>query len=340
VVVLVLLLGVVALVFICCCRRGGKGKPAKTVSKPTAKTFHEDAYKLPAYYPPGGAPDNKPGADTTDLARLSHQDPNKVIYGSRPGYEHGVPEHVQGGHPPANGAVNMAYMEHSYSNSQNGGSVNSQDSLWQVKAGGQQPDARSFTNPDNRSYGHPEARAYNPDTRSYTNPDTRSYTNPDSRSDTAPDSRSFTAPDQRSYGQPEAGRPFTYDPNNYDPAQANYLPDQTGGSGYGDYGHYPPAGGQPVYPEQGYPVRQEQGYPTHDEYGRPYEAAEPYGAVGGRAPRPMMPEGGYRDVSGLPDPYSEQEPDNKPQISFDESLESGYSTPNSRNRRVIREIIV
>jgi echinoid protein len=27
-------------------------------------------------------------------------------------------------------------------------------------------------------------------------------------------------------------------------------------------------------------------------------------------------------------------------LSFDESLESGYSTPNSRNRRVIREIIV
>ena len=27
-------------------------------------------------------------------------------------------------------------------------------------------------------------------------------------------------------------------------------------------------------------------------------------------------------------------------LSYDESLESGYSTPNSRNRRVIREIIV
>jgi len=29
--------------------------------------------------------------------------------------------------------VNMAYTEHSYSNSNNGGSVNSQDSLWQLK---------------------------------------------------------------------------------------------------------------------------------------------------------------------------------------------------------------
>lgn len=58
-------------------------------------------------------------------------------------------------------------------------------------------------------------------------------------------------------------------------------------------------------------------------------------------------DGSY-DVSGMPDPYMEQHdqmgaemnPDNKPQISFDESLESGYSTPNSRNRRIIREIIV
>ena len=29
-----------------------------------------------------------------------------------------------------------------------------------------------------------------------------------------------------------------------------------------------------------------------------------------------------------------------PQLGYDETLESGYSTPNSRNRRVIREIIV
>lgn len=27
-------------------------------------------------------------------------------------------------------------------------------------------------------------------------------------------------------------------------------------------------------------------------------------------------------------------------LGYDETLESGYSTPNSRNRRVIREIIV
>jgi echinoid len=56
----------------------------------------------------------------------------------------------------------------------------------------------------------------------------------------------------------------------------------------------------------------------------------------------------YHDVSGLPDPYGEQHhqvegEENKTQhmaLSFDESLESGYSTPNSRSRRIIREIIV
>ncbi|UYV71484.1 igcm-1 [Cordylochernes scorpioides] len=50
----------------------------------------------------------------------------------------------------------------------------------------------------------------------------------------------------------------------------------------------------------------------------------------------------YYDVSGLPDPYApdEDKQPHPPHVSFDESLESGYSTPNSRNRRVIREIIV
>ncbi|XP_043189169.1 hemicentin-2-like [Amphibalanus amphitrite] len=308
VVVVVVLLVVLGLAVVCCCRRDKK-------TKKTAKTFNDDAYnrqKLPAYYPPGSGPDNKPGMETTDMGRIG-QDPAKVIYGARPGYDPGAPAGGEHGPPatghPASGAVNMAYMENSYSNSNNGGSVNSQDSLWQVKAGA--GDNRSYGNPDNRSYG-------NPDNRSYGNPDNRSYGNPDNRS--------YGNPDNRSYGQPD-GRPYTYDPNTYDPAQANYLPDQPLG-GYGDYSQYPAQGAYPT----------DATYPPQDEYGRPYEA-DPYGAVGGRG-RPHHADGGYRDVSGLPDPYADQEPDNKPQISFDESLESGYSTPNSRNRRVIREIIV
>lgn len=51
----------------------------------------------------------------------------------------------------------------------------------------------------------------------------------------------------------------------------------------------------------------------------------------------------YYDVSGLPDPYAAMGDEDKNQqisLSFDESLESGYSTPLSRNRRIVREIIV
>lgn len=49
------------------------------------------------------------------------------------------------------------------------------------------------------------------------------------------------------------------------------------------------------------------------------------------------------DVSGLPYPENYEEDTKPPQqvsLSYDESLESGYSTPNSRGRRIIREIIV
>ncbi len=62
-------------------------------------------------------------------------------------------------------------------------------------------------------------------------------------------------------------------------------------------------------------------------------------------------ESPYHDVNGLPNPYMDhqlmdgeenikQQPGQHLSISFDESLESGFSTPNSRNRRIIREIIV
>lgn len=71
-------------------------------------------------------------------------------------------------------------------------------------------------------------------------------------------------------------------------------------------------------------------------------------------PAPSQTESPYHDVSGLPDPYNmeqmqmgeDQIDHSKPpqqqhmSLGYDETLESGYSTPNSRNRRVIREIIV
>ena len=49
------------------------------------------------------------------------------------------------------------------------------------------------------------------------------------------------------------------------------------------------------------------------------------------------------DVSGLPyqEHYDEDvKPPQQVSLSYDESMESGYSTPNGRGRRIIREIIV
>ncbi len=43
----------------------------------------------------------------------------------------------------------MGYMENSYSNSNNGGSVNSQDSLWQMKMASAASNANSVTNDHN-----------------------------------------------------------------------------------------------------------------------------------------------------------------------------------------------
>jgi echinoid len=54
------------------------------------------------------------------------------------------------------GVTNMPYIENSYSNSNNGGSVNSQDSLWQAKQGGgeiQQSQSRQYTPYDGHLYG-------------------------------------------------------------------------------------------------------------------------------------------------------------------------------------------
>lgn len=63
----------------------------------------------------------------------------------------------------------------------------------------------------------------------------------------------------------------------------------------------------------------------------------------------MFVESPYHEVSGLPEAYEggggggDACAEDKPahlSLSYDESLESGYSTPNTRSRRVIREIIV
>ncbi|CAG7730541.1 unnamed protein product [Allacma fusca] len=88
--------------------------------------------------------------------------------------------------------------------------------------------------------------------------------------------------------------------------------------------------------------------PYHDN--RNNYVSDPYGPI----PKPkrrvdLIGDSPYHELSGLPDPYLETQQEdlvssnNRTQqvtMSFEEPRESGYSTPNSRTRRVIREIIV
>ncbi|XP_077286250.1 hemicentin protein echinoid isoform X2 [Arctopsyche grandis] len=237
----------------------------------------------PPYYPATGL-ENKALEHSMDLA-LSMEDPKNAVYATQNGYGYHVAPNVQG-HPGQNinGGewVNMGYMENSYSNSNNGGSVNSQDSLWQMKMA-----AAANNGVNNMTAPHPIIDR------------------------------------QNSYG--------------YDPIAHG---------GYGaidDYAPYPHMthNTQPNMADE-YNMRGSQN-PSRQEY-----CTDPYASV--HKPKKRMDqqiESPYHDVSGLPDPYmdhqmetEEQKPPQHLSLSYDESLESGYSTPNSRTRRVIREIIV
>lgn len=201
-------------------------------------------------------------------------------------------------------------MENSYSNSNNGGSVNSQESLWQMKM--------AAGNSQNLVPQH-------------------GY-------------------DHQSQLQPTYG----YDPMTH--------------GGYGaidDYAPYPhlTTTSSQHGDEYHHNMRNSQN-PSRQEY-----CSDPYAAV--HKPKKRMDQhlgefkerkrrflssniyrlicfvrldSPYHDVSGLPDPYLEQMPmdheDSSKAIpphmslSYEDNLGSGYSTPNSRNRRVIKEIIV
>ncbi|VVC98384.1 unnamed protein product [Leptidea sinapis] len=103
-------------------------------------------------------------------------------------------------------------------------------------------------------------------------------------------------------------------------------------------------GTHPHTPAPDYALRSSQ-TPSRQDY-----CSDPYASV--HKPKKRMEqhiESPYHEVSGLPETYGANEGagsagnEDKPphlSLSYDESLESGYSTPNSRARRVIREIIV
>ncbi|KAG7213943.1 hypothetical protein KM043_003140 [Ampulex compressa] len=144
--------------------------------------------------------------------------------------------------------VNMGYMDNSYSNSNNGGSVNSQDSIWQMKS--------AAANGVGQSY------------------------------------------DLAGYATTESDYP----------THPHYLP-------------------------------QRDDYRESHNLSRQQFCSEPFATVVKSQKHVDSPY----DVSGLPYQENYDEDSKPPQqvsLSYDESLESGYSTPNSRGRRIIREIIV
>lgn len=286
----VLAFAVFVLIVFCCCHKRQQHAKAKKKAAQMEVASHGVSSQAPPppYYTVGR--DNKamdPSLQNDDVSKTP-------LYTTQQPFTYG----------PNNGTLpnqhnGLAYMDNSYSNSNNGGSVNSQDSLWQVKNGGYDP---------NTNASQPPQMSPNP-----------------------------------------VNRYYQYDP---------MMQEGYGMTGDGDYSHYPPANPHqnPVHmapqpPMMGdktdgyYPVPTQGGYIAN---------GDPYASV--QKPRKRMDQMDGYDVSGMPDPYMDQhdpamqgmphdmpppqQPDNKPQISFDESLESGYSTPNSRNRRIIREIIV
>ncbi|XP_060528040.1 hemicentin-1 isoform X2 [Cylas formicarius] len=133
------------------------------------------------------------------------------------------------------------------------------------------------------------------------------------------------------HGEPRSDWPYL---------DAGYAPSQTNGNGsvnsQDSLWQLKMAGGALT---QGY---DHNGYAGQDDYAA--YPQDPYAQV--HKPKKRL-ESPYHDVSGLPDPYLEPLDEDKPpppgqhmSLGYEESLESGYSTPNSRTRRVIREIIV
>ena len=97
--------------------------------------------------------------DTSHASMLD--DPKNALYATQNGYGYAVAGHNgptnQNGHANGGDWVNLAYTEHSYSNSNNGGSVNSQDSLWQLKLAaqnGEQLAGGAGAHHQDRSYHH------------------------------------------------------------------------------------------------------------------------------------------------------------------------------------------
>ncbi|XP_049288781.1 titin-like isoform X1 [Anopheles funestus] len=311
----------------------------------------------PPYYPTTTGLDNKALEHSMDLA-LALEDQKTSVYATHNGYGYhtGTSIQVAGHSLPANEWVTMGYTENSYTNSNNGGSVNSQDSIWQLK-GAPPPPGGSTTmaigiQPLSMASLHGGGSAYATTTTTTT----------------------------AAAGSGTPGLVYGYDPiathsNVYGGAMT------IAGDEYSQYPHQAATpsqhGGEDDYLHHHHhhaaAMRQSQNPSRQQEY-----CGDSYASVHKakkRLDQPTHFDSSYHDVSGLPDPYLDQQQqqqqqhqlhqldheDSKsllqlnhtqdhgslhlhaqqqPQPIYEDNLESGYSTPNSRNRRVIREIIV
>ncbi|XP_047508759.1 hemicentin-2 isoform X1 [Pieris napi] len=284
---LVFLLFLSLLFIFCRCKRNENKKEA-------SKDYEMDSMRPPMVSPPNQAPppyypstgmENKALEHSMDL-QMAMDDSKNAVYASQGGYGYHMAPHTQG-HPGQNMSnadwVNMGYIENCYTNSNNGGSVNSQDSLWQMKM---------------------------------------------AAANAAPSIPQHQMVDR----------------------QCNYGYDPIAHGGYGTIDDYAPYSPLPhgnlsthgSHAGADCAMRSSQ-TPSRQDY-----CSDPYASV--HKPKKRVDqhiESPYHEVSGLPETYcggpEDATPEDKPphlSLSYDESLESGYSTPNSRARRVIREIIV
>uniref|UniRef100_U5ELA9 Putative echinoid n=1 Tax=Corethrella appendiculata TaxID=1370023 RepID=U5ELA9_9DIPT len=275
----------VLLLMFCRCKRNQSKESAKSkeydIDSIHPSIVAQQNQAPPPYYSASSL-ENKALEHSMDLA----MDQNAVLYGTQQTYGyHPGNQMMQHNVQPNEWTQMGGYIENSYSNSNNGGSVNSQDSIWQLKM-------------------------------------------------SAAASNSANMIPQHNYVEHQLQPNYGYDPLTH------------GGYGavddYAPYPHLMTTASQHGGDDYHHNMRNSQN-PSRQDY-----CSDPYASV--HKPKKRLDQhmdSPYHDVSGLPDPYIEQDDPKSPvqqhlSMSFDDALalESGYSTPNSRNRRVIHEIVV
>ncbi|XP_014362563.2 hemicentin-2 [Papilio machaon] len=301
--VIVFVLFLCLLFIFCRCKRTEKKKKdyeMASIGHGMSLTSPKNQAPPPYMEYPNAGMENKALEHSMDLTM---DDSKNAVYATQAAYGYHIAPHTTPTHVGQNMSnldwVNTGYMDKGYANSNNGGSVNSQDSLWQMKMA-------AANNPGMMMLERTSNYGYDPMHAGY-----------------------GTIDDYAAY------QPLPHPPH------GGHAP-HTGHAQLA--GHAPLTGHAPAGTDY---MRTSQN-PSRQDY-----CSDSYASV--HKPKKRMDqhtESPYHEVSGLPETYAggvggaegeEGGAEEKPpplSLSYDESLESGYSTPNSRARRVIREIIV